>query len=244
MKSFLTFWIWSFTLFVGNVSAQTYQQVVISDKKKPDNDNSIFVPGRVFTYQVKSSIPNLPNEVIYTVLDLPRSKRTNKNQTEVVISYKPDERRYENTGIVENESNIWLHPPRTGAFSTLESCPFPYLKMPLKKGQNWSDKLEVGEQWSQGKWTGKMSFDIEYEILGDEEIRNRKLDIDFWVIEGIASSQVGTSKLIAHYNPEIGFIQLQYTTLDGETISFLLIDRQDLPVFSSMEQYFSEKLRD
>ncbi len=40
----------------------------------------------------------------------------------------------ETTGLVENERNIWMHPPRERFFMITEINPFPYIKMPLKIG--------------------------------------------------------------------------------------------------------------
>ena len=60
----------------------------------------------IFTYTVESNDLDLPEKVVYTVVDLPKSKRTEKAETEVVISFIPDPKRYENTGIVDNISNV------------------------------------------------------------------------------------------------------------------------------------------
>lgn len=38
----------------------------------------------------------------------------------------------ESTGIIENEKKVWLHPPRSGAFTMFEYFPFPEMKFPLK----------------------------------------------------------------------------------------------------------------
>ncbi|MFP3632484.1 hypothetical protein SB776_38415, partial [Burkholderia sp. SIMBA_045] len=40
----------------------------------------------------------------------------------------------ETTGAVENEMNVWIHPPRGSFFEILELNPFPYIKAPYKIG--------------------------------------------------------------------------------------------------------------
>jgi hypothetical protein len=41
----------------------------------------------------------------------------------------------EMTGLIENEKNIWMHPPRTDFFQILEINPFPYIKTPYVIGR-------------------------------------------------------------------------------------------------------------
>ena len=38
------------------------------------------------------------------------------------------------TGLIENERNIWFHPPREYLFQILELNPYPYIKYPLEIG--------------------------------------------------------------------------------------------------------------
>lgn len=51
------------------------------------------------------------------------------------------------SGAIENEANIWIHPPRDNYFKILELNPFPYIKAPYKVGTEWSWKLVIGSQW-------------------------------------------------------------------------------------------------
>ncbi len=222
--------------------SQLYDNLVISDKKNPDDDNLIFVPGRVFTYSVESTSLGLPKNVIYTVVGIPKSKRTIKNQTEVVISYEPDMRKYHNTGIVENESNIWLHPPRSGSFRVLETCPFPYIKFPLSKGLKWEDQLIIGDQWSLGLWQGKMLFDITYEVTGKQQFKIDNIMYDCWLIKSTANSEAGKSELTIVYHEDEGFMELTYETLKGQRIVLNLESTIQEPVYRNMRDYFSDKL--
>ena len=227
-------------------SAQLYDNLVVSDKKDPDSDNQLYTAGRIFTYAIESATESsneLPKRILYTVVDLPKSKRTNKKQTEVVISYEPDKRSYENTGIVENASNIWLHPPRTGPFTELETCPFPYAKLPLTIGAVWKDQLSVGERWAQGLWEGRMLFNIEYKVTRKQEFAMDNIKYDCWVIESTARSEVGSSQLVILYHEEKGFMQLSYTTLGDKELALKLENTVQGPIYQSMDQYFADKLK-
>lgn len=42
------------------------------------------------------------------------------------------------TGVVENEANICMHPPRTKNFRVLELNPFPFIKRPYTIGNKWT----------------------------------------------------------------------------------------------------------
>ncbi|MEM6642611.1 MAG: hypothetical protein AAF616_06500 [Bacteroidota bacterium] len=147
------------TLF-SKATGQGYNSVHIEKGKQPDADNQIFIPGRAFVYQVtiyemdkekklafrdkdwtlkdSGDVPalNRVDEVIYLTANVKRSKRTNKQQTEVIIAYEPQGKTFQNTGIVENDQNIWLHPPRSSFFRILEICPFPYVRFwsPSRRG--------------------------------------------------------------------------------------------------------------
>ncbi len=223
---------------------QVYDQVIISEGKKPDEDNKVFVQGNALTYSVESTSEelDLPEKVIYTVLALPPKKRTIKNQTEVVITRIPDSKRLENTGIVENDSNLWIHPPRTGVFNILETCPFPYVKFPITENTVWEDQVSVGDQWSQGMWKGRMLFNIKYKVIGKKQIEMDNIRFDCWVIEGVANSSVGSTKTIITYHEDEGFIELAFTTLKGEALTFKLESIVQGPIFKTMSDYFAEKL--
>ncbi len=42
----------------------------------------------------------------------------------------------EGTGLIENDKNIWVHPPRSRMFSILELNPFPFIQAPYIVGNN------------------------------------------------------------------------------------------------------------
>ena len=223
------------------VFGQQYDLVIKSDGKKTDADNQIFLSGQVLTYTVESDI-DLPEKIIYTVVDLPKSKRTNTGQTEVVISFEPDERRYENTGIIDNPFNIWLHPPRTGAFKTLETCPFPYVKFPLEEGASWKDQLQVSEQWSLGLWNGDMIFNVTYEVVGKRQFEVDNIKYDCWLIKSKASSEAGISELMAVYHEDEGFMELSYKTLKNQQVILKLESTIQGPIYRKMKDYFLDRM--
>jgi hypothetical protein len=55
------------------------------------------------------------------------------------------------TGLIENDTVVWLHPPRNGEFGILEFSPFPMIHYPPKIGTHWKQQLWVPDQWSDAR---------------------------------------------------------------------------------------------
>jgi hypothetical protein len=131
----------------------------------------------------------------------------------------------EMTGVIENRKNLWLHPPRSGLFSILELNPFPYIKQPLKVGAAWTWKLEFGEQWADKRWLlwkGKNENIIHYKVVGKSVVTNKLGAIKCYVVESVATSALGSTKLVAHYNEAFGFVKLAYTNIDKSSMTLEL----------------------
>jgi hypothetical protein len=131
----------------------------------------------------------------------------------------------EMTGVIENRKNLWLHPPRTGLFAILELNPFPYVKLPIKVGAAWTWKLAFGEQWADKRWLlwkGKNENTITYKVTGKSLITNKLGALKCYVVESKATSALGSTKLVAYYNSEFGFIKLDYTNIDKSSITMEL----------------------
>lgn len=130
------------------------------------------------------------------------------------------------TGLVENKYNLWVHPPRFSLFEILELNPFPYIKLPARLGNEWTDSLKIGAQWSNPLWkvwTGSVVLDYKYKITEHKSMIFRKQAVLCWVIESSAKSRLGETKLISYFNEEYGFIQMDYQNIDGSNISFNLL---------------------
>lgn len=124
----------------------------------------------------------------------------------------------EMTGAIENEVNIWLHPPRNGFFQILELNPFPYIKAPYKIGTKWNWKLSIGDNWSDKRWLewkGRIENNYDYEIVDKKNISTKLGNLDCYVINAKAKSRIGETELISYFNPEFGFVKLEYKNIDG-----------------------------
>lgn len=122
------------------------------------------------------------------------------------------------SGVIENEKNLWAHPPRDYYFQMLELNPFPYVKFPLKKGNRWEWSLTIGSRWGDERWKtweGNIENSFQYEIIGKEKIKTAFGEIECTVIEAQAKSELGSTSLRSYFHPEYGFILLDYTNIDS-----------------------------
>jgi hypothetical protein len=126
------------------------------------------------------------------------------------------------TGLVENDANVWIHPFRGKYFSVTQLSPFPFIKYPLKKGEEWEWKLEeIDSRWSDTRiitYTGKLSAKYKYQVIDTKTIFTPFGKLECSVIEGIAMNRLGSSKLRSYFNPKYGFVRLEYANIDGSEI--------------------------
>ena len=236
-------------LFVSNVAfGQQYESVFI-EKSKIDN-NSVYQIGRRFVFEceiivndtlqrltnnsndqfslVKLENDSIQNPIIPLSIIKPKPfRRSNKRQTQALYTFKSNNLVFESyTGIIENEINSWIHPPRFGFFKSLETCPFPYIKLHAQEGESWEDQMLIGEHWSNdfwGVWEGNLLLQYEYNFIRKDSIASDLGNIECKVIEATATSGIGSSKLTSYYSPKYGFVKLEYILFNGTKINLNLI---------------------
>lgn len=151
------------------------------------------------------------------------------NQT--VIHYKlGKENTFSKTGAIENEGNVWIHPPRKNYFEILELNPFPYIKAPYKIGTKWTWKLKIGDHWANKQWkvwNGEIENKYNYEITDKVTLKTNLGDMDCFEITSIATSRLGETKLVAYFNLIYGFVKLDYTNIDGSKTILELIEHSE-----------------
>lgn len=143
------------------------------------------------------------------------------NQTAIEYKYVMADGRFlstEETGAIENEMNVWIHPPRNDFFKILEINPFPYIKAPYQAGTKWKWSLEIGDHWSDKRWLswkGDIENQYAYEIKDKKKIITKFGNLECYVIHAQADSRIGKTGLISYFNPELGFVKLEYTNIDN-----------------------------
>lgn len=139
------------------------------------------------------------------------------NQT-ALIYISGNNKNYSMSGAIENEKNVWIHPPRDQYFEILELNPFPYIKTPYQIGTKWTWHLKIGDHWADERWKlweGQIENEYEYEITDSRVLKTDLGDIECYTVESTANSRIGETKLTAYFNPKYGFVKLDYTNIDG-----------------------------
>lgn len=139
------------------------------------------------------------------------------------ISYIINKNKIEHfkTGLIENEKNIWLHPPREYLFQILQLNPYPYIKFPLEVGHNWNWRLSIGSAWGDKRWkewTGIIENSYVYRIVEKKQIQTKIGMLDCFIVESEAISVLGKTKLTSYFNDIFGFVKLDYTNIDGSRL--------------------------
>ena len=135
----------------------------------------------------------------------------------------------EETGLIENEMNVWTHPPRYGLFAMLEFAPFPFIQAPYEIGNTWIfDYITInGENWSDPRWLefeGQINIVSAYEITDIKTINTAFGELECYEITGIATNPHGEATLIAYFNTTRGFVKLDYTNIDGTKMMLELVE--------------------
>lgn len=229
--------------------SQQYDNVYI-EKSKIDKNNIIYSVGKTFTYDVKIIIDNEvhyidksdtdsltfadENAIREIQLRIEKSKlfgRTNKNQTEIKYNDYPNPTFRISTGLVENEKNIWFHPPRFGFLRALETCPFPYIKLNEQTGYKWKDEMLISEYWADkrwGIWKEKLLLKYDYVIIGEETVETKFGTLKATKIYATATSEIGKSSLTLYFNEKYGFVKFEYILFNGIKINLDLKDYKNV----------------
>lgn len=245
--------VFGFSLLSKFVWAQQYD-ALFAEKKNFDLDNRIYQVGKLFSFdyeiiendlafvlkenktqfgekmeaKFELELKKTQNETLFKMFVKPilaESERTNENQTQIVFTQKCNQSSFSSTGLIENDKNIWLHPIREGFFSSLEACPFPCLKFPLKIGNTWQDSMLIGEAWcgqKWGVWNSSLLLHYHYQIDEIKSIITPMGVLDCYVISSTATSSIGTSKLKSYFNETYGFVRYEYEMVTGLKVNIWL----------------------
>ena len=190
----------------------------------------IFTKGRKFIYQATHYAPGSerPHLDTLAITGLGKYKPGQYDTTQFKIGYSYDAISPPRSfpGVLENDTALWSHPPRDGAYAILELSPFPYIKLPARKGQQWTWELAVGEQWGNTKWAtwqGDMLVMSHYQVTGQQTLTTPLGSLTCWVVKGRASCQKGSSTLTTFYHPRYGFVRLAYRNLNGSRLTLDLV---------------------
>jgi len=136
----------------------------------------------------------------------------------------------ENTGVIDNKKNIFLHPPRICTFRILEFSPFPLYYLD-EKTKSWQWNVTIGGDYLDPRWINtqnKVHAHYKYKREPDEILLTAIGTLKYKV-----TSAVGTfdelelkTKLKSYFHPQYGFVRLEYSNINGSNLTFELIDKK------------------
>jgi len=187
----------------------------------------IFVRGRKFLYAVTHVDPDghLLSRDTVAITGL-GTWQYDTMQFKIGYSYDATAAPSSFSGVMEYDTVLWSHPPRDGQYRILELSPFPYIKLPARKGQRWPWALAVGGQWGDNQWAtwqGNMRVTSTYEVTGQQMLATPLGRLPCWVVQAEATCKKGTSTLTSLYNPRYGFVRLAYRNLNNRRVMLNLV---------------------
>lgn len=202
-------------------------------KSKFNEDNEIFKTGYSFVYQVlylnqKDTIDIQDahgNAITQAILHVMPGRFF--KQTKISWQYANEFGFVGNksiTGLIEDENEVWIHPPRSGKpFILAECAPFPEVHYPVEVGKTWGSKTFVPKGSYQEL---QLSGDIHLEWVVDSLVTNtnQQFGPEIWMISSTASSSLGTATNLIHFSPSHGFVRMKYTFPNEEVLLFELIE--------------------
>ena len=130
------------------------------------------------------------------------------------------------TGVVDNAENIWLDPPRSGAFKVLNLSAYPYVNFPLTLGEKYDYSIVIGKMWASPEiiqWPQNEStlvFEHRYTVTGKLKMPYAEAEVECYKIEATTKSDLGQSNSIFYYNEKLGFVKMIFTNLNGSRFEF------------------------
>lgn len=173
------------------------------------------------------------NTVLITVLEgLFKNYNGTPEESQTVIGYEYCNRlgksgnRWD-TGLVENEENVWMHPPRNNFFRILQLNPYPFIKKPYTIGNKWASKLSMdnsrsNKNWKE--WDGIIENKCKYEIIDKVNLNTNLGKLVCYKIKSTAKSRIGETSLMAYFNEKYGFVKLDYTNINNTKIILEIAD--------------------
>ena len=202
-----------------------------NDEYQYDRDNTVYSLKRQFIYSCKIEFDNKEIDIDLKYIRLSVQGTTKPfsnfdpeyNQTVIQFEYLDknfNEIIRERTGVIENDKNIWMHPPRNADLDVLQLSAFPYYKYGSVKNWKWEldaayanyKDVHLTHTYKKGKRTSyKSTFGT----------------LDCELISALTESYVGntTSEFIFH--DTYGFVSLKFNTVENTTIILDLIEVKD-----------------
>lgn len=195
------------------VNSQVYNKDIIYEYKYVVEDNGLYKQGEVYLGCLGKEFIT-PSEQQYEVV-----WTTDRNYLK---------QRIKNTGIIEDSTRVWLHPPRMNVFSILEYSPFPQIKYPFQVGNRWNWSLTPGSMWVSDELGITEDVVLKYSFSINDIVREYISPIKSFskcfLVDGKSTNGNEQSSFTGYYNPELGFVKMIFRNRNGSIITLTLND--------------------
>lgn len=211
----------------GDVYVETIPKHVLDNDNRFDLDNKIYTLNREILYKCSvirdDKVLDLSLKYIRMIIQGTTKPFSDfdpdYSQTVIKFEYLDDNLDpiiSERTGLIENEKNIWLHPPRSGDLGILQLSAFPYIK--LDKTRKWQWELDAA-------YANYQDVHLTHTYVKKKSITfNSQFGILSCIpIAATSESHIGTTTSEFLYHAEHGFVQLKFHTIEGTTITLELL---------------------
>ncbi len=129
------------------------------------------------------------------------------------------------TGLIEDSTKVWLHPPRALGFVILEFSPFPEILKPFDKDTSWVREMHIPQQWSEKlnlDVDGSTSMQITYKQGAQQTMTTPLGELDCYKVTAESTGKLGQTQATFYFHEEFGFVQMEYDNIDGSRLQFVL----------------------
>ncbi|RNI29621.1 hypothetical protein EFA69_08670 [Rufibacter immobilis] len=124
----------------------------------------------------------------------------------------------ETTGVIENSEEVWMHPFRSNQFDFTEVAGFPEVQLPLEIGKTWTSYIHPGKGW--GDWENTTVTSV-YRVKKQEKLKTAFREFEnCWKIACVSTAPFGDSKHDFWFDAHYGFVRMEYTNYQGQTLTF------------------------
>jgi hypothetical protein len=190
------------------------------------SQNKIYPKDTILTYLFEIKDENRNYKFLDTVkLVIYTNKWKGKDSIQNLACWKYNHLNYEKEciGIIDNEKNFFLHPPRAKQFIVLEGCPFPNLSLPLYKGLLSKSVTVVPKDTQEyGDFQGTKVY-IKQKVIEKVAFIFSNSKINAWKIIAKSKHVNGKSSLVYFFNPNYGIISMEYLVSKKLSYRFTLL---------------------
>ena len=205
-------------------------QTILVGCKVSSNPNHIYQLGRKWTYDVHFLDGNgILTDSCRLVAEVKKGNFVSflAGQQNLTYTYEDCCRKtiYESTGVDEDTSGVFIHPPRQDCFAFTQIAPMPSISLPPDIGSKREIELKVVKSTLK-ELNGKTVAQI-LTVTGVDSFAYKEVYLPVYVLEGQNTNyreEFGIYHCRFFFNEKLGFVLLEYVKPDGQKVIIRLVE--------------------